>query len=164
MATVPIWLLGYGVSTITARAQSVNAAGLLSDSGAAETLVGVIDELSYNGRNVTESINPLTAAVENEVVVEINDFVTLAEILAPDDSSATVGAYGVLPKLWALGGADVAGAIQYMLVTVTRGGNTWSFYGISQEYSESIRHGKCVGRLTVQMVDIEASLPNPSYA
>ncbi len=164
MATIPLWLLGYGVSTITARAQTVDAAGLLSNSGAAETLVGVIDELSYNGRNVTENINPLTAAVENEVVVEINDFVTLAEILAPDDSSATAGAYSVLPKIWALGGADVTGPIQYLLVTVTRGGNTWSFYSVIQEYSESIRHGKCVGRLTVQMVDIEPASPNPAYS
>ncbi len=163
MATIPTWLFGYHITTITAQALSVNASGVLSNSGSAETLVGVIDELSYNGRAVTERINPLTASVENEVVVEMNEFITATEILAPDDSSGTAGAYSVLPKIWALGGADAAGAIQYLLFTVTRGGNTYAFTGLNQEYVETVRHGKNTGRLTIQKVDIGPADQNPVY-
>jgi hypothetical protein len=163
LATIPTWLFGYHVTTITAQALSVDSAGLLSNSGSAETLVGVVDELSYNGRAVTERINPLTAKVENEVVVEMNEFITVAEILGPDDSSGSVGAYSVLPKIWALGGTDAAGAVQYILFTVTRGGNAYAFYGVVQEYVESIRHGKCVGRLTIQKVDVGPATQNPAY-
>jgi hypothetical protein len=163
VAQIPVWLFGYHVTTITAQALSVNSSGVLSNSGSAETLVGVVDELSYNGRAVTERINPLTAKVENEVVVEMNEFITVAEILAPDDSSVSAGAYSVLPKIWALGGTDAAGAVQYIAFTVTRGGNSYSFTGVCQEYSESIRHGKCVGRLMIQKVDIGPADQNPTY-
>lgn len=164
MATIPTWLFGYHVSTITAQALSVDSAGLLSNSGSAETLVGVIDELTYNGRAITERINPLTAKVENEVVVEMNEFITAAEILSPDDSSAVAGAYSILPKIWALGGADAAGAIQYILFTVTRGANTYQFYGLCQELVSNMRHGKSVARLTIQKIDVGPAVANPTWS
>lgn len=172
MATIPLWLLGRHVTSVTARWQVVSAVGVLGNGASAvETLTGVADSIQYNGSRTTEMINSLTSTRENEVVIEADDSFVITEIMRNKDDasySLTAPQYNILAKLWA--NADSA---DYVLFTLTRGGtgvsggpggNSYTFYAVMSAYSEAIRKGKNVAQMTIQVIDIDATIANPAYA
>jgi hypothetical protein len=157
MATIPTPLLGRHVTSVTARWQTPDANGLLGNgTSSVQTITGIVDGVEIQGTNQTETINNLTSFRENEVVIESADSIVLTEIMRDGINVANVN---VLAALWM--NADSA---DYCLVTLARGGNSFTFYGMMSDYSESIRKGKNVARLTLQMADIDAATANPAYA
>jgi hypothetical protein len=157
MATIPTPLLGRHVSSVTVRWQTPDANGLLGNgTSTTQTITGIIDGVEIQGTNQTETINNLTSTRENEVVIESADSIVLTEIMRDGINAANVN---VLAAIWT--NADSA---DYCLVTIARGGNSFTFYGLMSDYSESIRKGKNTARMTFQMIDIDASMANPVYA
>jgi hypothetical protein len=168
MATIPLWLVGRHVTSVTARWQTVSAAGVLGNgTSAVETLTGVVDQIQYSGERTTEMINSLTSIRENEVTIESDDSVILTEIMRNNDAAAAPQ-YNILAKLW----TNVDSA-DHILFNFTRGGtglsggpggNSYLMYGVMTSYRESIRKGKNVAQLTIQMIDIGNATANPTYA
>jgi hypothetical protein len=156
VATIPIWLLGRHTTLVTARWQTPDANGLLGNgTSSTQTITGLVDSVEYNGQNTTETINCLISFRENEVVTEHNDTFVLTEVMRDGIAGTSTN---VLASLWM--NADSA---DVCLITLTRGGNSYAAYMCMQDYSESIRKGKCVARMTLTQVDIDPSVSNPSY-
>ncbi len=151
MVAIPTWLLGRHVTAITITGQTVAADGTLSTSGSARSLVGRLDEITFNQENETEEIQALDKRAKNPVIVSSGSSFTFIEILRSND--ATVTPTNIL--------ADVGQLFDYILVSCTRGGRIWAGYFVIKSYQESIRRGKSTGQLTVETVDV--STANPTY-
>lgn len=157
--TIPLWLLGQHVTTLTVTAQSVDSAGLFSDLvGYSFALVAFVDEITYSGRRTTESIVPLTSTRDNEVVIEQDDTITLGEIMRTDDSTILGSQFTMLTALFMKSGK------QNVKVLFTRGGNSITYYGVMQNYREVIRKGKSVAMMNLQIVDFPDATANPAYS
>lgn len=152
MVAVPSWLLGKHATTITITGQDISGTGMLTNAAAgAKSLVGYLDEISINAENTTEMIQSMDVRRENEVIVGTRTTITFTEILKANDSSGTP--LNIL--------ADAAMLFDYAKAIITRGGRTWTFYGLIKDYNEDIRRGKSTGRLQLVMVD--PGIANPSY-
>jgi hypothetical protein len=156
LSVVPIWMTGKAVSTVTVQYASAGSDGTLTLGGSSQSLVGLVDEITYSGSNTVENIAALTSQRDNDVAIEINDSITLSEILRTGANNC------FLAYVW--NNADNTAGSEYIQVVVTRGGNTWTFVGIMQSYNEGLRKGKTVGRLSVQIVDLGSAVANPAYA
>lgn len=169
---IPVWLMGWDVTSVTIRFQVADATGLLGNGSPASTvrtLTGVIDAIEYSGEFVEEEIVPLTSRYENSVAIAINDRVRLVEI-AVNTSPVVIGGAGVgnfLSEIKNHGQADG----QYALFAMTRSGKTITFTAAVGELQESIRQGKSVMTLELHQLDIfdtaptpNAPAPNPAYA
>lgn len=146
MTAIPVWLLGQHVSACAITPQSVAANGTLS-AGAASSLVGSLDGIELDSTPELEEISPITTSRLNNVVVKSGTRITLTEILKSNGTN-------ILPA--------AAVAADYFYVAITRGGQSWAFYGARGTYTESIQRGKSVASLTLEMVDIGSA--NPTYS
>ena len=50
MSSLPIFLIGKNVTSVTARIQTIDAAGALTLVSLNLTITGIVDEIDYNGR------------------------------------------------------------------------------------------------------------------
>lgn len=148
MAQVPVWCLGRHVTVCSITPQSVASDGTLSD-GSASSLVGSIDSVSLTSQPETEEVSAMTTTRANNVIIKNATSVTLVEILKSSGTNilaaAVTGANG-----------------DYFKVILTRGAQTWTFYGLRGAYSEDLQRGKSTASLTLEMVDPNAA--NPTYA
>jgi hypothetical protein len=155
---LPIWLIGKNVTSVVARIATVDAAGTITDSTPNLTITGVVDEVDYAGRQSSESVVNLTSIRENLVPTEVDDQFVLTEIL-----QAGTGTRNFLSQLW-----HNATPSPYVKLTLTRGNNTWTFYGVMSEYVESYRKAKSTGRMTLMQIDLMNTgvndAANPAYA
>lgn len=160
-ATLRQPLRGRDVYALTARGQTADAAGTLSNSGSSQNFLAIVDEVSYRGRAITELIQPITGTRENNVIVERDDQVILREILRTGQDNQ------LLALTFYLSNTD------FILFNLTRGypstfgagGQVASitFYGTQLQYREVWTKGKCTGELTVAMIDV-TDQANPLYA
>lgn len=146
MASIPVWLTGKHVTACAVVPQSVATNGTLTP-GSSTSLVGSLDEISLNSSPETEEISHLGATYANTVLIRRKQQVTLTEILKSNGTNilaATATAYDVVQ------------------VNLTRGAQSWSFYGIVTGYREDIRRGKSTAVMTLDMVDPNTT--NPTYS
>jgi hypothetical protein len=146
MTAIPTWLRGNHTSVCSITPQSVASDGTLSD-GATSSLVGSIDGISINTTAELEEISPMTTTRHNNVIIKSGTSLSLTEILKSNGTNILAAASSV---------ADV------FRVNITRGPQSWAFYGVRSTYTEDLQKGKSVGVLTLEMVDINSA--NPTYA
>ncbi len=160
----PPWLLGKHLTSVTARYQVADATGTITDGASTlRTFTGIIDGISYAGRDDEEDIAALTSEYENPMSVQTNDSFTLTEIMRNSAGNNWLASFRMNTEL-ATGG-------QYVLLTFVRGGtNSFTFYGLMSNYRESARQGKSVAMMDLQIIDIldttpipDVALPNPAY-
>jgi hypothetical protein len=158
MPSIPIPLLGRHITSVTARWQLADSAGLLGNgTGSLQTLTGVLSGIEPAFENLTEEINVLTDTVDNEVAVEQDDVYVLTEVVRNGASSSYEP---ILPALWF--NADSA---DHVLLTIIQGGMTTTFYAVMTEIDfPELRKGKNECRMTIRTVDVGAATANPSYA
>ena len=84
----------------------------------------------------------------NMVPIKAGTTITLTEILKG----------GNLANLLA---AVYYGASVYVKIALSRGGQSFVFYGLAVDYDESLRRGRSVGTMVVDMVDPLTA--NPTY-
>lgn len=154
-------LRGQDIYSLTARGQTADSAGLLSNSGSLQNFHAIVDAVSYRGRSITDMIQPVTALVENHVIVEKDDQVVIREILRRGTDSQ------LLPLTFYLAATD------FIVVTLARGypatigaGQsvaTVTFYGTMMSLGEVWRKGKTTAELVIGQID-RTDANNPLYA
>ena len=152
MAKIPTWLLGRHITTITLTPLTVAADGTLTP-GTAASLSGYIDGVELTGQKTTENIQSIDNIRANYVVTEIETSVTLTEILKTNDTSGTPT--NILASAY-------YSAFDLALVTLARGGRSYTFYSLMSSYAENINKGKSTGKMDCKMVD--PGVANPAYA
>jgi hypothetical protein len=156
MAAVPNWLIGKHVTAITVAGVTAATDGTLTitaaSAGNPQSLAGYIDGIDFTIQNTTENIQSIDQRRANYVITESETSFTLTEILKTNDSAGA-------PKNIL---APIGMLYDYALVTLTRGGRTWSFMSVVGSYSESINKGKSTGKIELKMVDPGTS--NPIYS
>lgn len=146
MAQVPLWAIGRHVTVCSLTPQTVGADGTLSD-GASTSLVGSLDGVEFSSNPEVEEISPITTTRANDVLVKDRTEITLVEILKHTGTNILAAAVT---------------SATYFKVIITRGAQTWTFYGLRGAYSESLQRGKSTASLTLTMVDPNTT--NPAYA
>ena len=158
MASIPTWLIGKYVTSISVQPLTPNLStgllGPLTISGlTAFVMTGQLDEITPTSANDTENIVPLDVRQNNEVIIGSGTSLTLVEILNQNLYTSTNGpgtfAGNVLMQL--------AARADYAFITFTRGGSIWSSYFVVGEYGQSIRRGKSVGTMSLKPCGIAYS-------
>ena len=167
MAVVPVWLMGWDLTTVTVRFQVADATGLLGNGSPASTLRslhGVIDAIEYSGEDTEEEIAPLTSRYENSFAIATNDRIRLGEICANTITDGNFLAEAANNAQRLTGGV-------YALFNMVRSGNSIGFTGTMGELRESVRMGKSVMTLELAIADIFTDVPpagvpaaNPVFA
>jgi len=177
MATNPRWQRGADLYACRITPLAADALGALAVGAGGEivellpkssTNAGVLDDITYNARSVTEDIAPLTSPSENNVEVERDDSVLLTEIMRPYIGQNLLAAAMVN----ALVGAAPA---EYLKLEIFRGQDHASagtnkvtkleMYTSMMEYRETVRKGKSTCQMTLGLMEAGASLsPNPTYS
>jgi len=148
---LPVFLMGWDVTSVTARYQLADASGVLGDgAGSLFTLTGVIDAIEYTGEDIEEEISPLTSRYENTVAIAVNDRYRLVEIAGNNAN------YNFLPRL-----KNNAEGAEQILIAMTRSGNSVSAVMTMGELRESIRQGKSVWTLEAGFADVFDNTPTP---
>lgn len=150
MAKIPTWLLGKHATTINIIPQTVAADGTLT-AGTSAPLIGYLDSIEYNLTPETEDIQAMDKRAGNKVIVTDTFGIVLTEILKTNDVGATPT--NILANLASLG--------DYFSFVCTRGGRTFTFFGLRGAYKENINRGKSTGALNIDYVD--AGVTNPTY-
>jgi len=149
------------VSLVRITVQTVNAStGALTDSATVGTITSVLDGAGIRTRLQTEEISAITSARENNVPIQVGTEIVLREIL--DRRASVLPTTGpVLAKL-----ADTlasVGGSPFCKVEITRGGNTWTYYGCFSGYNEGpYVKGKNTGEMTFLPVDNGSQSPTYS--
>ncbi len=155
--TIPPFLHGWDVTSVTARYQVADSAGTLGNGvSALKTLTGVIDAIEYEGEDTEEEISPLTSRYENSVAIATNGRIRFVEIA----SNSVAGNF--LPGLKQNG----ASGGEFAVFSVVRSGNSVVLYGTMGELGTSVRQGKSVHTLDLLMIDIyDTGVPaaNPAW-
>jgi hypothetical protein len=128
--------------------QTVDADGLFT-AGSAVSFTAIVDEISYSGRVTTAEISPLVTNRRNEVPIEEDHTLSLIEIMR-NGAALNLGAL-----LW-------TGATEYALFTFSRGGNSYSAYGVLDSYSETVTKTRSTATLSIRFVDTPGTT-NPVY-
>ncbi len=155
--SIPPFLHGWDVTSVTARYQVASSTGVLSNgSSATKTLTGVIDAIEYEGEDTEEEISPLTSRYENSVAIATNDRLRLVEIA----SNSVAGNF--LPGLKQNGQSGG----EFAVFAFVRSGHSATLYGTMGELRTSVRQGKSVHTLDLLMIDIyDTGVPaaNPAW-
>jgi hypothetical protein len=155
---VPPWLTGRHLTSVTARWQVADSAGVLGNgTGGIQTLTTLLQEIDLNGETQTSNIVAVNSTRQNAVPYMIDDSFTLTEIMRSYQN------LNLLPALYM--NADGATVV---LATFVRGGNSWTSYMEMVDLVESHRKPQCTCQLVVRMKSIHdsitgAPLPNPVY-
>jgi hypothetical protein len=148
MATLPLWLTGTGSGPVVITPQSVNAGtGVMTDTTPVATMTGMIDNISVRSRKTTEEISPMDSLPENLVPIKTGTTVEVTEILKKAGTNLLAQAY--------------YGSNDYFKVAVPRGAQSFLFYGLLSDYTETLVRGKNVGVATFSNASIGSA--NPTY-
>lgn len=152
MATIPLWLLGRGVTAVVITPMVSDANGLLSDSAlGAQSFTTIADEISYQGSVTTQEISALTSTRRNSVVIEQDDTMVMTHIMRSTAGENLAAAIWVDPAL-----------SNFAYFQFSRGGNSVNMYGALTRYEEDVQRGKSVSRLTIKILDTPGTA-NPAY-
>lgn len=146
MTAIPAWLIGVNATTVNIIGQTIAANGTLTP-GATTSLVGQLDEIEIDITNETENITPMDVRQNNYVIVGEDATITLTEILKRSGTNIL---------------AALSSSYDVAQFNLTRGAQSWSFYGTIGGYNEGLRRGKSVGRMPLKIVNIAGA--NPAYS
>jgi hypothetical protein len=158
MATVPLPLRGVDIVLVRTTVQSVNATtGLLSDSATIATITAKLAGVDVIDRITNQVVMPITLFTEHNVGTVQGMDVVLRELLERQASALpTTG-----PVLAKLRDTLILTSLIAKL-EITRGGNTWTYYGTYDGYSERLAdRAGLVGEMGFKPVAIGG--PNPVY-
>lgn len=145
MTGIPVWILGRHLTTASLTQQLIASDGTFTP-GSSWSLLGQLDEIDVETTNELENITPMDVRQNNYVPVSTESTFTLTEILKSNGVNI-------------LANAAVAG--DYWYVVLTRGGQSWGFYGVVESYNEGLRRRKTTGRLVLKMLN--PGIANPAY-
>lgn len=150
MVALPTWLTGKHVTAITLTPQTVSTTdGSLDDSTPVGNLFGHCDEITIRTRTEAEEISPMNTLRQNMVQIKVGTTIDLTEVLKFAGTNILASAaYDATTPVWK--------------VSITRGAQSFLFYGLLIGYDESIRHGRSVGVASFDMLDPGSA--NPSYS
>ena len=143
---LPVWLTGVNGSYAVTITPQTNTNGTLADTTPVQTLTGSIDSINPESVRTNEEISAMNSGRLNHVALQSGTTFALTEILKYTGTNML---------------AQFGYAFDYGKVAVTRGAQTFTFYGLVENYSESLQRGKSTGTLRMVMVDNGAA--NPSY-
>lgn len=147
MASVPVWLIGKHVTACQIFCGvTVAANGTITD-GSGTTIYGHLADVNIESQNELENISEMAQRRQNFVIIESGTTFVLTELLKSNGTNILASAGYVS---------------DYVKITLTRGGQSFTFYGVIESYSESLVKGSGRGVMRVRMVDSGAA--NPSYA
>lgn len=145
MATIPVWLKGKDLTTVTIYPQTVGTAGALTDAST-KALTTVVDSIQLNMNPTLENINAVNVPRANNVVVEDDGSLTLSIIEVnnasdPDPLGLVIQTADYLKCTFVKG--TTAGSIQ-----------TWTGYFARGAYSQGVQgKGKQVASLELHLAD-----------
>ena len=158
MATsIPNWLLGRDITTVTIRYQVADSAGVLGNgSSTLKTLTTIIDAIEFSSTDEDEEISALTSQYEHFVSIRTSDQLTLTQIMIAADGLNS------LAEIWM--NAEAGG--DFAVASFLRGGtNGIALTGTFSNYRESIRQGKSVAMLDLLVVDtFDTGVPSANAA
>lgn len=146
MAQIPVWAIGQNCA-FTITAQSVAANGGLSDSGSAVTLTGHLSEADLEATTDLVELSPMDALRRNMVPTTVGTRVNFTELVKSNGTN--------LLAVQAFNGF-------YKKCVITRGGQSFTFYGVVASYGENYSRERVPGRFALDMVD--PAVTNPAYA
>jgi hypothetical protein len=133
MSNIPTWLVGTAVTAISITPLTVGSDGSLS-AGSLASLTGHLDEINLEQVNDLENIVPMDERLNNEVITGSGTLLTLVEILAHSGGNILAG---------------IVNAYDYVQASFSRGGKAYTGTFVVKGYSEGIRRGKSVGKLSL---------------
>lgn len=146
MATIPLWVTGRQITNLQIIPQNISSVGLLSPATAVP-LTGVLENIMLRNQPEEAEISPLDATATNDVILKDSQTLELTELLQNAPAPGTgANALAHFSQNW-----------NYGQFTVTRGGNTWSFYGQRSTFSDGGDKGVWKSTLTLKMVGIPAT-------
>ena len=147
MPDIPAFLTGRNVTACTITPQT-NTNGTLADTTPVATMFGHVDEITMSGTKTRENIKAMNTTRRNMVPLDVGTTITVTEILKYSGTN-------LLATAW-------AGSSEYHKILLTRGAQSWTFYGLYVDYEEQLRPGKSTGTAVFEMVD--PATANPAYA
>lgn len=155
MATLPLWVIGSGITSVVMTPQTVNSStGVMADTTPVQTYSTVWKEIAQRSENELQDISASDQRRKNMVPVATSTHITCSEVLQVarrDSQPINAGA-----------GAGF-GAGDYFKFAFTRAAKTFTFYGVLESYEERTNgKGEVTGEIALAMVDPGAA--NPTYA
>lgn len=150
MAKIPVWALGRHVTAFTLTPQTVASDGTLADATPSYTLYGHLQDVEIETSVTFENISAMDRPFENNVPVEVATIYRCTEL---EKNSAT-------PSY--LAEAMYVAPSGIFKITLTRGGKTWTGYGIIANYRMNATKPRVTGTFEIRMIDVGAA--NPVYA
>jgi hypothetical protein len=161
VAKVPPWLRGVDLGPYnpdsTPQDIQITLLDVASDGtltpASSSSLIGEWDEIDIKMMIENENIRSADSYNANYVELGEDDQFDITEILKHTGVNI-------------LAASMEGGTSQYALIDVARGDQAWQFYGIMTDYTEGLRHGKMVGRITCKHIDPGydgAYFANPTY-
>lgn len=148
MAVIPLWAVGRHVTTVTLYPQAVDSAGTLSDTTPSQVMFGHLESIEIHGEAEMENISAMDRRVKNEVIIEVGTTLRMTEFAK--QSSLT----NKLAQAY-------YGSNDYFRYVITRGGQSWTGYGIIQRFGSNMPKGSIKETIDFAMCDVGGG--NPSY-
>jgi len=144
---LPVWLVGRHVTACAIHCGvTVAANGNITDGGAT-TIYGHLAEVQIESANELENISEMAQRRKNHVIIESGTTFTLTELLKSNGTNIL---------------ASAAFASDVVKITLTRGAQDFTFYGMIESYTETMPKGSGRGVMRVAMIDNGAA--NPAYS
>lgn len=149
MAAIPNWLVGRHVTTLTLTPLSVDTGGNITEvTASACAFYGVLNEVNFESRVVTENISPMDSMQENNVVIEYGSTLRLGEIMKRTGSNL---------------GAFLAFNYMYVKYVLARGAQSYTGYGVIGNYSEDLTKQRGNANLEIQPIAVISASGTLSY-
>jgi hypothetical protein len=136
MAQIPTWLIGKNVTAISITPQSVDLTTGTLTAGSNSSLTGLLDQITRNTENTLDLIVPMDTRQDSKTITGTATTLALVQILSTQSSQNVLEV--------------IANSTDYVFVTFTRGGRTFSDYFVCGKYSESLSRGKTTGTLDLE--------------
>jgi len=150
MATIPLWMLGKHIASVTIYPQTVGTSGILADAST-KGITSQIDHININATPTKENINAVGAPRANHVIVEDDWSMDLGLIEVHNASDPNPVMTGVMTPLG--GGSEV---FKFIFVRGTQAGSieTWTGWGTRGPSNSGINgKGKQVSNFVIDAAD-----------
>lgn len=159
----PLWLQGYGITTIQVTPQIFSGGVLVTPAGPGilQDFFTVVNEIQYDHEVELRSVTPSRSRQRNMVIIETGGTFTLEELMRARPSALGGGtAFNSLAALFH--------AYDYFKVRFVRATFGYTHYAVNGGYHESVGQEKGIGRGTFAPAGtVEAGVSpstNPTYA
>lgn len=144
MADVPLWAIGKHVTSIVLTPQTVNATtGVLTDSTPVASLFGHLKNIELDSHVTSENISAMNSTAENQVPLEYGTTIRMEEL---EKSAGT--------NLLASQVFTAASIGTYVKYQITRGGQSWTGYGLVADYKMSASKQGVNGTAEIRPIQI----------